>query len=258
MFLIYFDESGDDGWPGSSKLFILTSIYLHHQNWKEIFNEFHGFRKYLRSKYGIPIKLEFHTKAFLLNKNPYRSFGFDDVKRLQIAEEYASAIANLNLKATNVVIDKSKIKNSDYQILDNAFKYNIQRLENTLGSLDPSTKFIIITDEGRVGKMRKTSRRIQRINFIPSLHQPGSSYRKEIKLIIEDPLPKKSQESYFIQIADFIAYFVYIYSIKYQERSNRLSWLSDQKIKYVVDLLKPAFNTLASRTNPYGFVVYPR
>ncbi|MCK9186305.1 DUF3800 domain-containing protein [Candidatus Gracilibacteria bacterium] len=257
MFIVYFDESGDDGWPGSSRLFTLTSLYLHHQNWKESFDKFYDFRKYLHKKYGIPTTMEFHTKAFLLNKHPYGAFRFNNAKRLEIAKEYAFAVANSGLKATNIIIDKSKIKDTSYQILDSAFKFNIQRLENTLGHIDPSTKFLIITDEGRVGKMRKTSRRIQKINFIPSLHGAGT-YRKEIKLLIEDPLPKKSQESYFIQIADFLAYFVYIYCINPKCRSNRLSWLSDENIKEIIEILKPAFNTLASRTNPYGFVIYPQ
>lgn len=256
MFIVYFDESGDDGWPGSSKLFVLTSLYLHHQAWKGVFDKFYSFRKYLSFQYGIPIKMEFHTKDFLLNKNPYKSLEFNEVKRLSIIKEYASIIANLSVKITNVIIDKGKIKNLDYKILDNAFKYNIQRLENTLGNLDPSTKFLIITDEGRVGKMIKTSRRIQKINFIPSLRGPNK-YRKEIKLLIEDPLPKKSQESYFIQIADFVAYFVYIYSIN-GHRSKRLSWLLDNDIKGIIDLLKPVFNTMASKIHPYGFVIYPR
>ena len=155
MFIVYFDETGDDGYPGSSPLFVLSSIYLHYQNWKEVFNELYNFRKYLKSQYKIPIGTEFHTRPFLLNKNPFKKFNFSNNVRLKIIKEYASVIASLNIKAINVVICKNKINKPGYQILENAFKYSIQRLENTLIRTDPTTKFIIITDEGRVGKCKR-------------------------------------------------------------------------------------------------------
>ena len=60
--------------------------------------------------------------------------------------------------------------------------------------------------------MRKVTRKIQRINYIPSKY--SGSYRKEIEKLIEDPMPKNSNESYFVQIADTIAYIIYLYSLK--------------------------------------------
>ena len=49
MYLAYFDESGDDGYPKySSELFVLTSAYLHHQKWQEIYNSIKDFRKQLK------------------------------------------------------------------------------------------------------------------------------------------------------------------------------------------------------------------
>lgn len=119
---------------------------------------------------------------------------------------------------------------------------------------------MIITDEGRVGKMRKTARKIQRINIIPSKFV--GSYRKEIKLLIEDPLPKKSQESYFIQISDFVAYMVYLYSIKKfinKDWAKRLkSFLGFSDVKKILDNLKPSLNLKASLANEYGIVCYPK
>ena len=68
MYISYFDESGDDGYPGSSNIFTLTAFYLHHQNWKTQYEQIHSFRQQLKADYNIPIKLEMHTKKFLLNK----------------------------------------------------------------------------------------------------------------------------------------------------------------------------------------------
>ena len=39
----YFDESGDDGIPGSSDLFILSNLYMHERDWKDNFEIVHVF-----------------------------------------------------------------------------------------------------------------------------------------------------------------------------------------------------------------------
>jgi len=75
------------------------------------------------------------------------------------------------------------------------------------------------------------TRKIQRINIIPSKFI--GCYRKEIKLTIENPLPKKSQESYFIQMCDFVAFIIYLYGIKKFSNGNwsgRLSAILNEKL----------------------------
>jgi hypothetical protein len=154
------------------------------------------------------------------------------------------------------------LKKEKFDILDTALTYSIQRIDNdlTAGS-NPNDRFIIITDPGRLGKMRKTTRKIQKINFIPSQFST-SQYRKEIKCLIEDPLPKDSKESYFIQISDLIAYLIYMYSlIKYDlgKLPNRLKlFTSFEEIEEWLNILKPVLNTKASKHNEYGIVYHPR
>jgi len=258
MYIVYFDEAGDDGNPGSSPLFVLSSIYLHHQNWKDALNKLHDFRAYLRETYGIPLKVEMHTKLFILNRGAYQNLNLNDAQRISICKEFAEFIGSLPIKSIHCIINKKNIKKPDYEILDCALKYNIQRIETDLINVDPTTKFLTITDEGRVGKMRKTTRRIQRINFIPSKFSP-SAYRSEIKLMIEDPLPKKSQESFFIQVVDFLSYVVYLHESARLGTpwANRLK-LSASDLKDITTLLVPIFNTKASPSHPLGFVVYPK
>jgi hypothetical protein len=260
MYLVYFDESGDDGYPKYySELFVLTSCYLHHQKWQEIYNSLKEFRKRLKQSFGIPIKLEFKAREFILNKNPYRKFNISDNNRKKILEIIADFLGNIEIKFINVVINKKKIKKDNYPILENALKFNIQRIENDL-KIDPLNKFLIITDEGRVGKMRYTTRKIQKINIIPSKFI--GRYRREIKLLIEDPLPKKSQESYFIQMCDFVAFLIYLYGIKKflnKEWSNRLSTvLNLNELIRIINKIKPVLNLKATNENEYGIVCYPK
>jgi hypothetical protein len=110
--------------------------------------------------------------------------------------------------------------------------------------------------------MRETSRAIQRINYIPSRIY-SEPYRKEIARLIEDPLPKPSSESYFIQIADMISFLVSLFA-KQHLCNPVLSWgnrvvgvLSPGDEVALLDILKPRFNPRASRS-PYGIVNYPK
>jgi hypothetical protein len=214
MQIAYFDEAGDDGFPKySSPLFVLTALYFHHLNWRSSFETVLDFRRNLKSSYNLPVRLEMHTRHFLHAKKPFINFKIPNNDRINIISLFCDLIASLNLRIINVVIVKPRIKKPDYQVLDTALKYSVQRIENDLNpSINPNEKFMIITDPGRIGKMMKTTRRIQKINFIPSKFSP-TSYRKEISTLIEDPLPKDSKESYFIQLADVVSYIVHLYSI---------------------------------------------
>jgi len=261
MYISYFDEAGDDGYPAySSNIFALTAFYLHHQNWKMQYDLISKFRKQLKEDFGFPVKMELHTKKFILNKNPYRDFSFSDDVRLEMMDLFSKMIAGLEGKIINVAIVKTNITTTDYPVLDNALKYLVQRIENDLSGADPTNRFMIISDPGRIGKMKKTTRRIQRINFIPSKMHPGS-YRKEIKTLIEDPLEKDSKESYFIQIADFVSFVVYQY-VTYKigaSVANRLGILiTEDKTKEWLETMKPTLNLKASKDDEFGVVIYPR
>ncbi len=136
LFISYFDESGDDGFPKySSPIFLLTSIYMPYVKWKENYNKITEGRRQLKDKYGFPFKLEFHTKYLLTNKNPYRQYGWSDQQRHDIIFDLFQIIADLDVKIINVAIIKNNIKRVDYNVLDAALTYNVQRIENDLSRL---------------------------------------------------------------------------------------------------------------------------
>ena len=206
-YLVYFDETGDDGANTlSSKQFVLTSVYLDINRWQDTFNDIRAFRKELKEKYGLHITEEIHTKHLVRDKGMYRPYGWSDEQRRQLLIDLTMCISNLEIKAVNVIIDKESIKTPDYPVLKNALTYNIQRIEN-----DSAGKwhYIIITDEGRLAPMRKTAREIRAYNPIHSHF--GGYQNVPIKGLIEDIMSKESTESYFIQICDFISFFTDLY-----------------------------------------------
>ncbi len=259
MFLAYYDETGDDGYPKtSSPLFVLTAVYMHHQVWKENFYKVHQFKKDLATQGLLPFDLELHTHQLLLKKKPYTAIGLTNEKRKEVISAYCTLLANLNCRIVNVIINKTIVRRPNYAVLDKAFTYSIQRIENDLSR--DGNRFLIISDEGRVGKMRKTARRIQRFNPIPS-HFKSSSYRKEIEYLIEDPLPKRSQDSYFIQFADMVSCLVFFWmglELGVKRLPQRItSYVGKEDVQGWLDILKPSLNLMAS-SNPYGIVCYPK
>lgn len=262
MFISYFDESGDDGYPVySSELFVLTSVYLHYTKWKESYAAIHSFRQQLKTRYDFPVKLEFHTKEFITDKDPYHG-KYAPEERRSIVFDFCRFVSTLDVKIIVVVIDKKRIRRPKYNVLRNALTYNIQRIENDLRRPEYDGRFMIIADEGRIKKMRETARALQRYNYITSKID-GVPYRREIERLIEDPLPKSSSESYFIQIADMVSFLVSLF-VKQNLSIPKLPWgkrirsvLSYPDAVALLDILKPRFNLRAS-PNPYGIVYYPK
>ena len=160
-----------------------------------------------------------------------------------------------------MIIDKKKITHRDnYDVLENALTYNIQRIEN---DSHQDWNFLIITDPGRLAPMRKTARQIRAFNPIPSQFG-GETRNKPVHGLIEDILEKDSKESYFVQICDFISYFVHLYyKLNYQQGAlpNRAARIIDNEfVSRVMATLRAngLINLEAARNNHYGLVIYPK
>lgn len=257
--IVYCDETGDDGLnTKSSNTFILTSIYMPSSKWKTNYDHIKSFRVQLNKEYGFHAGQEMHTKHFLTDKNPYRSYNWNPEQKIDILKDFTLMIASLDISVINVIIDKSKIEMDNYPILERALTYNIQRIENDSKG---DWNFLIITDKGRISPMRKTARAIRAYNPIQS--QFGGYINKPIKNMIEDVLDKDSKESYFIQICDFISYFVHLYYLtRYEKRElpNRVARLIDKNFigSVLATFRENGILNLKASSEKYGFVIYPK
>lgn len=87
-----------------------------------------------------------------------------------------------------------------------------------------------------------------------------------IKGLIEDILEKDSKESYFIQLCDFVSYFVHLYfvvNIQQQNMPTRVAKLISPDFPGRVLATLKEHNSLnvrasSSSNNPYGIVIYPK
>ncbi len=258
MFLAYYDESGDDGYPDtSSDLFVLACIYMHHGRWRANFEKVQTMRRGMTSTHRFRFDWELHTRELLLDKDPYRSANYSTQERLAIVTGLCATLATLEAKVITVAINKRKIQRPDYDVLDTALTYSVQRVHNDLQA--DNGHFLVITDEGRVAKMRSTVRRLQRVNFVPSVGGVDS-HRQDLKNLIEDPLPKNSRDSYFIQLADMVACVASLWCVSWQGVGvvpRRMAYLPSEQPRRWLESLQPVLNLQASK-NPFGIVCYPK
>lgn len=261
-YIVYFDEAGDDGiTTKSSNFFLLTSVYMNANKWQENYNKIIQCREYLKNQFGFHKSEELHTKNLLSDKDPYRKYKWTVEERREIIKQICACIGTLDIKVINVIIDKTQISGTNYNVLENALKYNIQRIENDSNG---KWNYIVITDQGRIAPMRRTARAIRVFNYIPSQFDGCSTGNHPIKNLIEDILEKDSKESYFIQVCDYLSYIVHLYyKVKYKKEPvpNRVSRvLGTEHLEKIMKFLKEKeiLNIKASNYNEYGLVIYPR
>lgn len=259
-YLVYFDETGDDGAnTSSSNQFVLTGVYMNADNWHSNFEKVRECRKLLKEKYGLHMSQEIHTKHLVRDKGLYRDYRWSNEQRRELLIDFTKCISGLDIKVVNTIIDKTKIKNEEYPVLHNALTYSIQRIEN---DSEGKWHYLIITDEGRLAPMRKIARSKQRFNPIQSNF--GGYSNKPIEGMVEDIMSKDSAESYFIQICDFLSFFAdlfYRVIDKKEPLPNRVARVIDEEfLKRLMATLKhgDVLNLKASAHHNYGFVIYPR
>lgn len=260
-YIAYFDETGDDGvTTASSEHFVLTSLYMNTDSWQSNFDKIKACRATLKSSFGFHSTEEMHTKHLLSDKDPYRKYKWTNEQRQDIIKAFTLCIAELDAKIINVIIDKTRFKDQNYHVLENALKYNIQRIENDSKG---QWNYIIITDKGRIAPMRKTARAIRAYNPIQSKYSYNFS-NQPINNLIEDILEKDSQESYFIQVCDFVSYITHLYyktQFKKEALPNRVGRVvNNTYICRIMATLKKAniLNLNANSSNTYGIVIYPK
>ena len=254
MFLMYVDESGDCGIENTpSRYFVLTGIVIHELRWKRYLNEILKFRRRIRESFGLKLREEIHAARLITKPGNLVRIKRND--RLTIIRWFTGLIASFDdINVLNVVIDK-KSKPKDFDVFGMAWKTLIQRFENTLsnrnfrGPVNADDRGLVIPDHTDDKKLKKLMRKLRRYNPIPNRRELGHGYRDlPIKQIIEDPIFRDSEDSYFIQAADLAAYLCYQHfePNSYMKKTGAHNYLKKR--------LKPVLCTVASSKNEYGIV----
>lgn len=249
MYLMYVDESGDTGLTNSpTTYFALSGLAVHESRWRDFVTQISKFRKTIAATYGLPQRQEIHAAEFI--KSP-PIVGMQKHIRLAILRNFLDEIAKMDfVMVTNVIVNKST-KQSPYDVFDNAWRILFQRFENTIkyGNFPGGHKNdfgMVLTDNTDGKKLTRLVRRMSVYNPVPNMGFSGSRMLPLVR-IIEDPHPKDSKDSYFIQACDACAYF-----LLQKYRPN--NYIRRHSAQHYLNRLTPVLNTKASSRNGLGIV----
>lgn len=193
MHFIYIDDSGE----GRRKIFSAIAVPVRY--WNDVFQRVKHWRQDLHIQHGIPLNYELHATKFVRG----RGRGASGLRRRSAI--YFDTFRLLNelpgVGVFNVCFDNGNTAR--------AFERLLNRINRTMKAKGSYAH--LICDEGDEAKYTKMYRRMRVMNQIPSAYGTWAHSGKQtdnipLDRIIEDPAFKQSENSYFIQLADFVAY----------------------------------------------------
>ncbi len=253
MYLMYVDESGDTGLDGSpTDHFVLTGFVVHEADWLDYLERLIAFRRRMGAAFGLPLRVELHASHLLTRPGALVSIAKND--RLNIIRAFAKEVARLaHARCICVHVDKTT-KDPGYDVFERAWMVLIQHFSHSLafGTLPRGTgigeKGMVFPDDTDQVKLKRLLGRMRRHDPIPDQVQFGAGYRDlPIDRIIEYPSFRDSAESYFVQVADLIAFLLYqeIAPSAYMRKTGGRSSFGR---------LGPILMTQASSNDPRGIV----
>jgi len=221
MFMMYVDESGD---PGSnlsaSRYYLLSGLVVHETAWKITLDRLVAFRRRMKGVYGLRMMDEIHASPFI-QARLHKMKGIPRGHRLGILRAYLKELAQTpNISFIHVLVDKQG-KAPGVDLFGLAWRALLQRFENTIqhknfpGSKNTSDMGIVLPDDGNTDRLRHLLRKMRAFNPIPNQFpsSSGTSRNQPVRFIVEDPVHRDSQHSYFVQSVDVTAYFLMQYLI---------------------------------------------
>ncbi len=202
MFVFYVDASFDQ------EKFVVSALRLPLAEWRECFDRAKQFRQDLKKQYGIYVRKELHARDFVSGRGDYSSKMLSKGLRCRIFGEILTSITALpEVEIINVCVAVPGCPVDPYL---RAVERLLNRIQANLE--DNQTCGLVIFDEGKEGMIRKVARQRVVFNWIPSKYggwQTGQP-RKNIAIsrVLEDPIFKRSESSYFLQLVDAVAFAI--------------------------------------------------
>jgi hypothetical protein len=181
--------------------------------WTDSLDYLINLRQNLKATYGLKMSQEVKANHLVGVKNIYRDLRLGDGQVRDIYRRHIDATVNFSSGVGAVVVHKAVIKKPEIDVFQTAWEYLFTRLRKR--TEERNQPILIIHDEGEADRVRKHLRRFRRRNW------QGSKYGAA-PLLVEDPIPRNSQHSYFIQVADLAAYSASRYAVPAHGKTTRI------------------------------------
>ncbi|HEY2181328.1 MAG TPA: DUF3800 domain-containing protein [Solirubrobacteraceae bacterium] len=203
MYVAYVDESGDDGERGS-RSYALGCVVIESHDWAATFDGLIKFRRYVAGTFGVPVRSEIKANYLLRNGGPLRRRPLSERARFKLYRAHLRIQDKLGMQAFAVVIDKAEARDrigTKRASSDVAWEYMLQRLERSFRR----SEVLVVHDEGDALTIRKRCRKARRAGSAGSAFGTGM-LNVPFRNLLDDPVSRVSQQSYFLQLADLNAY----------------------------------------------------
>lgn len=206
MLLAYVDESGNTGDPhkGGTLTYTLGCVLVHIDLWNDAFDQVVDFRRRIRTKFGVLLRPEIKANYLIRGNGDLSSYELSPAQRNLIYRAHMRVLGEIGLRAFAVVINKASNFTTTSACFDMAWETLLQRLERT--SAKEEEQFMVIHDEGENDAIRKWVRKARRHLTAGSAFTPGASFVNPADRLVDDPISRRSDQSYLIQFADLVAY----------------------------------------------------
>jgi hypothetical protein len=237
MHLIYIEDSADE------QTSVFSALAIPVEQWRACFAAVKQFRRELRRAYGIYVYKELHAWKFVSGRGRIADRVVTKSQRARIFLQALEVLARLpGAQLFNACFPKGST--------EQAFERLINRIERTLVSWDSHA--VLFCDEGKENEITRMVRRMGVYNPIPSqfgiwLDTGAASKNIPLQRIVEDPVFKKSDQSYFVQLVDFAAFSL----LRRERPTDRLKRYG---LERAFEKLRPILVTAATRYDPEGIL----
>lgn len=211
----YIDETGDVGSVdvGGSQTYTPGCVLVSMTRWTDTLDQLIELRRDLKTTYGLKMFQEVKANHLVGIKSVYRELGLGDGQVRDIYRRHIDACVQSTNGVGAVVVHKSQIKSAGIDVFGTAWEYMLTRLRRR--TEDRQQPIVIVHDQGEEDRVGKHLRRFRRANW------QGSQYGSA-RLLVEDPVARNSQHSYFIQLADLVAYATSRHAVPAMGRTTRV------------------------------------
>lgn len=209
MYVCYLDESGDPGPTSGSPTprYTVAAVLIEGRAWRDALDDSIRFRGYLLREFGIPARAEIKATDLVRGRGAVKRAGVGRDARLRIYRGFMRLQARSPIRTFAVSVDKAGYS-SPQAVFDATWRHMFERLERFSHYSGDAPLMVVVDASGAYPFVRKLARKMRRHNLVGSAFGPGTLSRP-LEPLIDDPIPRKSHESYFVQLADLNAYAAY-------------------------------------------------